>query len=340
MSGLGSGPGATDAIVVGAPGDDDDESGAGAVYILFVNEQGSVDDENKISGSGGTLGTLAVDSFGESVGSLGDVDDDSVPDIAVGAHYHDDGSSDAGAVWVIFLTTAGGHKGHSKLAHSSGGIALGSLDDYSYFGKSVCGMGDLNGDSIPDIAVGATGDSDVGTNAGAVFIITLNRQGQATGQGKITGGAGGLAAAAVSARDKFGTSVAAIPGKSSGDRARLAVGAAYRSLGGTERGAVHLIELANLVPTPSATPSPSPSPSATPSFTPTPSPSPVWPRFNSPPPGVYFLDPDRLPFDWDWTTATEPRTVDGTTYSAASVTVSSDRRVLMMTQEQCAGAYA
>ena len=43
------------------------------------------------------------DSFGGSVASLGDLDGDGVGDLAVGAPQDDDGGTDRGAVWVLFL---------------------------------------------------------------------------------------------------------------------------------------------------------------------------------------------------------------------------------------------
>ncbi len=79
--------------------------GRGAVWVLFLNPDGTVKSHQKISNTqGGFTGVLGnYDYFGSSVASLDDLDGDSVGDLAVGAYYDDDGGSGRGAVWVLFL---------------------------------------------------------------------------------------------------------------------------------------------------------------------------------------------------------------------------------------------
>ena len=79
-----NGDGVTD-LAVGANGDDDGGNSRGAVWILFMNSDGTVDSEQKISDTQGNFGgTLDnFDRFGISVASIGDLDGDGVPDLAV-----------------------------------------------------------------------------------------------------------------------------------------------------------------------------------------------------------------------------------------------------------------
>ena len=65
----------------------DSDWNSGAVYILFLNINGTVKNYQKISSTEGNLGfTLNFqDQFGFSVSSLGDLNQDSIPDIIVGA---------------------------------------------------------------------------------------------------------------------------------------------------------------------------------------------------------------------------------------------------------------
>ena len=66
-----------DDLVVGAPFDDDVNTNAGAVYILFMKADGTVDDEQKISGLTGGADVVfdggSSDYFGYAVASIGDV---------------------------------------------------------------------------------------------------------------------------------------------------------------------------------------------------------------------------------------------------------------------------
>ena len=51
-----------------------------------------------------------------------------------------------------------------------------TLADSDWFGRSVANIGDLDGDGVNDLAVGASGDDGgdgIGNNSGAVHIIFL-----------------------------------------------------------------------------------------------------------------------------------------------------------------------
>ncbi len=92
-------------LAVGAPSDDDGGFDQGAVWILFLNANGTVSSEQKISATAGCFGGVLVggDLFGSSVAALGDLDGDGIEDLAVGAIWDDDGGTNQGAVWILFL---------------------------------------------------------------------------------------------------------------------------------------------------------------------------------------------------------------------------------------------
>lgn len=93
-------------LAVGAVGDDDGGSGRGAVWVLFLNRNGTVKSYQKISNSQGNFtGNLSnSDFFGFSIASITDLDGDNVTDMVVGAIGDDDGGGNRVAVWVLFLT--------------------------------------------------------------------------------------------------------------------------------------------------------------------------------------------------------------------------------------------
>ncbi len=98
------GDGVTD-LAVGAFYDDAGGTDRGAVWVLFLDTDGTVKSHQKVSDTqGGFTGTLDdFDFFGWSVASPGDLDGAGVNDLAVGAILDDDGGTDRGAVWVLFL---------------------------------------------------------------------------------------------------------------------------------------------------------------------------------------------------------------------------------------------
>ncbi len=160
---------------VGTQGDDDGGANRGAVWILFLNTDGTVKSHQKISDTqGGFAGILDDDdNFGETVAAMGDLDGDGVDDLGVGAFLDDDGGTDRGAMWILFLNTDGTVKSHQKISDTQGGFT-GVLDDDDWFSITPDFLGDLNGDGVGDLAVGANLDDDGGADRGAVWILFLD----------------------------------------------------------------------------------------------------------------------------------------------------------------------
>ncbi|MEE9130967.1 MAG: integrin alpha [Phycisphaerales bacterium] len=222
---------------------------AGAAVVLASSagsaqaQPGWVLSHQKISDTeGGFTGELdGIDQFGWSVAGLGDLDGDRVPDLAVGARNDDDGGSNHGAVWVLFLNPDGTVKSHQKISDIEGGFT-GTLNDGDGFGYSAAALGDLDGDGVGDLAVGAEGDDDGGNLRGAVWVLLLNTDGTAKANQKISSTEGGFTGS-LDDNDRFGSSVAALGDLDSDGVVDLAVGARFDDDGGIVRGAVWVLFL-------------------------------------------------------------------------------------------------
>jgi hypothetical protein len=242
LAGIGDleGDGATD-LAVGTPGDDQGGTDRGAVWILFMNSDGTVDTQQKIADNTGNFdGTLNNgDRFGSAVASIGDLDGDGVTDMAVGAPGDDDGGTDRGAVWILFLNADGTVRLKRKIADSTGGFD-GTLNDGDRFGSAVASIGDLDGDGIGDLAVGAPDANENGPGRGALWILFMDQDGRVRSQQKITDGSGGFKGN-LDDDDHFGSAVASLGDLDGDGIPDLAVGAPGDDDGGTDRGAVWVL---------------------------------------------------------------------------------------------------
>jgi len=100
------------------------------------------------------------------------MDGDGVQDLAVGAGGDNGGGTDQGAVHIHFMNTNGSVD--STVEINNGTENGPTLSDSDQYGISITNMGDLDGNGLNDLAVGAYADDGTGTNQGAVHIHFMN----------------------------------------------------------------------------------------------------------------------------------------------------------------------
>lgn len=234
------GDGLTD-LAVGAPGDDDGTPGQGAVWIVELGANGFVQSETKLSAATGAFGGALTGGFGSAVAGLGLLDADGVPDLAAGAPDDAGGGVGRGALWIMNLSARGSVLARRRIRSGTNGFT-GTLDDHDRFGAALAPLGDLDGDGIIDLAVGAPGDDDGGPDRGALWVLYLNADSTVKSSVKISSSAGGFSGALQNG-SLFGSSAAVI-GDVDGDGViDLAVGAPADGDGGPGLGAVWILFL-------------------------------------------------------------------------------------------------
>src|SRR5262249_56297929 len=72
-------------LAVGAPGDDEGGSSAGAVWMLHLGPDGQTQGQDRIASSGLPTPLVAGDRFGRALAATGDLDGDGTDDLAAGA---------------------------------------------------------------------------------------------------------------------------------------------------------------------------------------------------------------------------------------------------------------
>jgi hypothetical protein len=227
-------------LVVGAPLVDlnlpGDLSGpdTGAVYIFFGSKDGikaaSAKEANRV-----IHGIAAGDWFGNAIARIGDVNKDGVDDLLVGAYRNAPGPPEsfrnAGAAYVFLGVPKEGVK--QDRASKADGLFKGAAR-WDNFGTSLAGAGDVNGDGVPDVIIGADENDQPGKiNAGAAYVFHGSPR-----------GIGGLVDSLIygdKGGDYLGTAVAGGADVDKDGFADVALGARESSAGVDKGGAVYVL---------------------------------------------------------------------------------------------------
>ena len=168
-------------VAVGAIGATvDGEEDTGKVYLIvdYPYTTSQVEDAADFVAYGSDAGGL----FGLALASVGDLDDDGYDDLIASAPS---AASGVGAVYR-FAGNADGYYSAEVTTDEADGVAYGSEDGES-FGRGLSTAGDLNGDGLPDLAVGAPFSDADETEGGRVIVIPAPLVGVGVEQADILG---------------------------------------------------------------------------------------------------------------------------------------------------------
>ena len=125
------------------------------------------------AGTGGFVitGEAAGDQSGTSVSAAGDVNGDGLSDLIVGAFNNDASGTNAGRSYVVFGKSDTSAVSLSAVAAGTGGFVITGETAGDESGWSVSAAGDINGDGLSDLLVGADENDAGGNNAGRSYVV-------------------------------------------------------------------------------------------------------------------------------------------------------------------------
>jgi Ca2+-binding RTX toxin-like protein len=158
-----------DDLIIGSP----IRGGAGQSYVVFGQRGGFSSSLNlaDLDGSNGFAinGINSFDFSGYSVSGAGDINGDGIDDLIIGAYGADPNGDSSGQSYVVYGRREGfGSTLNLADLDGSNGFALNGINGGDQSGRSVSGAGDVNGDGIDDLIIGAR---LAGQRAGQSYVV-------------------------------------------------------------------------------------------------------------------------------------------------------------------------
>jgi FG-GAP repeat/Tryptophan-rich Synechocystis species C-terminal domain len=167
-----------DDLLIGAPPADSTGNNSGQSYVVFGSRStfgSSINLSNLSITSGFKLNGITYDRSGSSVSSAGDINGDGIDDLIIGASNSSPHGIYSGKSYVVFGSRSGFNFNTSLNILNGNGFKISGIAGSDFSGTSVSSAGDINGDGIDDLLIGATGADPNGSSSGQSYVVFGSR---------------------------------------------------------------------------------------------------------------------------------------------------------------------
>ena len=213
----------------------------GKTYVVYGSAALSALQTISLGNVGGTVagfvisGWQAGEESGTSVSSAGDFNGDGKADLLVSAYFNDTAGTNAGMTYLVLGKTGNVAVDLEDIKNNIGGFAIRGENASDFSGVSVSSGGDINGDGLGDIIIGAIigGSANANPYSGKTYVVFGRSTANATiDLGQVAAGVGGFAIVSSTDDEQSGHSVSSAGDINGDGLADIILGAPFKAEGG------------------------------------------------------------------------------------------------------------
>ncbi|MEH2046453.1 beta strand repeat-containing protein [Nostoc sp.] len=163
-------------LIIGAIGADpnglDDYYDLWQSYVVFGRKGGFGAQFNLKTLNGTNSFTINAINTGDGLGSGGDINGDGVDDLIIGTPSASPNGQGSGQSYVVFGSKGGfGAQFNVSTLNGTNGFTINGINAGDYSGSSISSAGDINGDGVDDLIIGAFAASPNGQSSGQSYVV-------------------------------------------------------------------------------------------------------------------------------------------------------------------------